>query len=77
MPWHGYGHMMFGGLMMMAFWILLLLSVVLIVRWPMISKGRSPGAPRTSSARQILEGRYARGGIDLEEFEERKRNLSD
>lgn len=76
MPWHGYGHMMFGGLMMLAFWVLLILAVVLVVRWLMGTPGHAPGAPRTSSAVHILEERYARGEFDREEFEERKRHLS-
>lgn len=76
MPWHGYGHMMFGGLMMLAFWVLLIVAVVLAVRWLMGTTGHAPGAPHTSSALHILEERYARGEIDCEEFEERKRQLS-
>lgn len=75
-PWHGYGHMMFGGLMMLAFWVLLILAVVLVVRWLMGTTGHAPDAPRASSALQILEERFARGEIDREEFEERKRHLS-
>ena len=76
MPWHGYGHMMFGGLMMLAFWVLLIVAVVLVARWLLGTTGHGPGASRTSSALQILEERYARGDIDREEFEERKRHLS-
>jgi len=80
--WHyggawGWGHMMFGGLMMVLFWGGLVLVIVLAVRW--LSQGRPGPGARLSSDRalEILKERYARGEIDREEFEERKRLLSE
>tara|TARA_R110002167_G_scaffold58377_14_gene165470 strand:+ start:1193 stop:1540 length:348 start_codon:yes stop_codon:yes gene_type:complete len=77
MPWHGYGHMMFGGLMMLAFWALLIVVILLLVRWLLGSTNHQlfPGL-RRSSALHLLEERFARGEIDLGEFQERKRHLS-
>jgi putative membrane protein len=70
--------MMFGGVMMIVFWGGIIVLIVLAVRW--LGTG-SPGVsgshfPR-KSPRQILEERFARGEIDKDEFEERKRLLSD
>jgi putative membrane protein len=80
--WHyggdwGWGHMMFGGLMMALFWGGIILVIVLAVRW--LSPGRpGPGEPHSSDqALAILKERFARGEIDREEFEERKRLLSE
>ncbi len=79
--WHhgwdwGWGHMLFGGLMMLVFWGGIILLIVLGVRW----LGRGPeghAGPRTRpTPLEILEERFARGEIDKEEFEERKRLLS-
>lgn len=73
-PMSGWGHMLFGGLMMLAFWGGIIVLVVLLVRW---LSGADAGARATgSSALRILEERFARGEIDKEEFEERKRLLS-
>jgi putative membrane protein len=69
--------MAFGSLMMFLFWGGIILIVVLAVRWS--STGSSPGAtqiPR-KTALEILQERFAPGDIDKEEFEERKRLLSD
>ena len=77
-PMPGWGHMMFGGLMMLAFWVLIIVLVVLLVRWLIGPQAGERGArAEASSALRILEERFARGEIDREEFEERKRLLSE
>ncbi len=80
--WHygwdwGSGHMIFGSLMMILFWGGLILLIVLAARWlgGRLSRDAGPAAPR-KLALDILEERFARGEIDKEEFEERKRLLS-
>ena len=80
--WHGggdWGHMMFGPLMMLVFVAVVIVLVVLAVRW---LGGARHGAAAGSGPRSdktpidILEERYARGEIDKDEFEERRRILS-
>lgn len=81
--WHpmsgwGWGHMMFGGIMMLLFWAAIIVLVVLLVRWLTGPHAHGQDAPpKRSSALQILEERFARGEIDKEEFEERRRLLSE
>lgn len=74
--WHdGWGHMAFGGLMMFAFWGGIIVLVVLAVRWiGGNSTGRTP--PAGNSALDILNQRFARGEIEKEEYEDRKKLLS-
>ncbi len=68
--------MVFGSLMMLLFWGAVVLAIVVAVRW-LGGSGRTDGPPAgASSALAILEERFARGEIDAEEFEERKRRLS-
>jgi putative membrane protein len=58
-----------------AFWILLIVGIVLLVVWA-IQKSKGAGTGRTEdSALEILKKRYARGEISKEEFEEKKRDL--
>lgn len=66
-PW-GIGMM----LMMLVFWGLIIVALVLGIRW-LARQGREP---RTDSALDILRQRYARGEINKEEFEAKKRDLS-
>ncbi len=61
----------FGMLFMVLFWVVLIVGVVFLVRWFL---GLS-GFTRGESALEILKKRYARGEINKEEFEERKRDL--
>lgn len=71
MPWHG---MIIGPIMMILMLAVVIAVVVLIVRWlggPPVAHRR---APRT--ALEILEKRFAKGEIDKDEFEEKKRLLS-
>ena len=78
--WHdgwGWGGMMFGGFMMIAFWGVIIVLIVLAVRW-LGSSSAQGRADSTSgkAALDILAERFARGEIDKAEFEERKRSLS-
>ncbi len=66
-PW-GIGMM----LMMLVMWGLVIVGLVLGVRW-LLAQGR---ASQPDAALDILRQRYARGEIDKEEFEARKRDLA-
>ncbi len=66
--------MILGGVMMIGFWALVFWAVVSLVR-------RSPdapppaAAPSARSAEEILAERFARGELDAEEFQQRRRAL--
>lgn len=79
--WMNFEHMgwgsgpggMLGFAPMALWWGVLILVVALIVKW-LLDAGtgrRSDGA-----AREILAERYARGEIDREEFQKRRRDLN-
>jgi putative membrane protein len=85
-PGYYHGHMwnggwyggLFGPLMMILFIALVVIGVVILVRglgW------REPGQGSTGASRDraldILKERFARGEIDKEEFEERRRALNE
>ncbi len=75
--WHGtwgWGHMVVGGLMMLLFWAAVIALIVLIVRW--LSGSAREQRPPDRSALEILEERFARGEIEREEFEEKRRLLA-
>ncbi len=63
----GVGMMLMG----LVFWALVLAALVLGIRW-LVTQGR---APQPDTALDILRQRYARGEINREEFESRKRDL--
>ncbi|ANK82033.1 MAG: hypothetical protein TEF_15475 [Rhizobiales bacterium NRL2] len=69
--------MIFGGIMMVLFWGGVIALIILLVRWLGSSHGQSftGGNGQRSSARHILDERFARGEIDREEYEERRRAL--
>jgi len=58
-------------LMMLVFWGLIIAGLVLGVRW-LAGQGRAAGR---DEALEILRQRYARGEIDKQEFDTRKRDL--
>jgi putative membrane protein len=72
----GWGmHPMWGAgmmLMMLVFWGVVIVGIVLGIRW-LVSQGRPPSS---DTALEILRQRYARGEIDKQEFEGKKRDLS-
>jgi putative membrane protein len=58
------------------FWFaLLVLVIVLLVVWITRRSGPTDGGGGGDDALRILEERFARGEIDREEFEERRRTL--
>jgi len=59
---------------MWLFWILLIVLVVWAVRAMTLNTNRT--GRRGGTALEILEGRYARGEIDKEEYEEKRRELT-
>jgi putative membrane protein len=76
----GWGWMILGPIMMIGVIAAIVAVVVLIVRW----LGGAPQSPHLThpsppgkAPLDILKERFARGDIDKEEFEERKRLLSD
>lgn len=62
--------------MMTLFWLLVLVALASVVRW-LWRSGSMVGAtrPQEESALDILKRRYARGEIEREEFEAKKRDL--
>lgn len=69
----GWGGMMGGGIGMILFWGLVILLIVLAVRGVGGFGGKSE--PPSPTPLQILQERYARGEIDKEEYEERRKAL--
>lgn len=71
MMWGNQGFM--GGFMWI-FWIAVIVGIILLVRW--IFQQNRPGEQKhEESSLEILKKRYARGEIDKEEFEQKKRDL--
>ena len=69
-----YGGHWFGGGFMWLFWILLIVVVVWAVKVAM--GGGNNSSEKQRSALDILKERYAKGEIDQEEFEQKRRDLS-
>ncbi|KAA3628288.1 MAG: SHOCT domain-containing protein [Proteobacteria bacterium] len=73
----GWGHMLFGSLMMLLFWGVIIVLIVAVVRW--LGGGSAQGgesAPARNRALEVLQERYARGEIDREEYEQKRRDLT-
>lgn len=66
----------FGWIFMALWWVLILVGIVALVKWMVSSfdTGRRDGA--SSRALDILKERYARGEIDDQEYQKRKRDLA-
>jgi len=62
-------------LTMLVFWGFLIAGVVLVVRWLAGQGGFVASRRRDNPALEILRERYARGEIERDEFEAKKRDL--
>jgi len=63
-----------GGLWMIAVWLIPIVLVVVLLRW-FSDRRPEPKHGDEGDARSILDARFARGEIDSSEYEERKRAL--
>jgi putative membrane protein len=64
--WHG-----FGGGIMWIFWVLL----VVLILWVVKTAAGQNSAGEQKSALEILQQRYAKGEIEREEFERKRKDL--
>lgn len=74
--WYG---MIFGPLFMILVLAVVIAAVVLLVRWiggPWQGAGSPHQPPHARTALDILDERYARGDIQKDEFEEKRRLIS-
>lgn len=67
---HGFGGM---GLGMIGFWVVGILILLLVIWFATRSFNQNTIDNRNKSALDILKERYARGEIDKQEFEEKKK----
>jgi putative membrane protein len=74
----GWGMGWFGGIFMIIFWVLVIVGLVFLIKWLVQSTKGDSGSVQSRSPRalDILKERYARGEIEKQEFDEKKRDLS-
>jgi putative membrane protein len=79
MPMHRWGMGWLWMLMGIAFWILIVLALAYLVKYlvQITRRGEGPTAAAPGSALDILKERYARGEINREEFQSRKKDLTE
>ena len=68
--WHWHGMGPWGWLIMFVFWALVILSIILVIR-----ATDRPHKQGNDQPLRILDERLARGEIDPEEYEERRRTI--
>ncbi len=75
MSWaDGYGWMGPGWIFMILFWALVIAGGIALVRW-LGMRNSGGGDTRRRTALEILQERYARGEIEREEYEQKRRDL--
>ncbi len=75
MHWYygGWGWGWAMGIVMLAFWALVVVAIVYFVRW--VAEGSRPVAARPGSALEVLNARYARGEITREQYLQMRQDL--
>ncbi len=79
--WGMMGPGMMGGFGMMGFMAIIWIGILGLIIWAVVTAVRRPGEPGnpnqpTDTALEILKRRYARGEINKEEFEDKKKDLA-
>ncbi|MEA2672929.1 MAG: putative rane protein [Chloroflexota bacterium] len=67
-----------GFLVVIVFWGLIITALVLGIRWLIRAdrRGQIPPPPATPDPLEVLRHRYAKGEIDEEEFDRRRKTLT-
>jgi putative membrane protein len=73
---YGYGMSWSGDILSLIFWIVVIVGIIFLIRRLFFSY-RPEGSGRTDgdTALDIIKKRYARGEIDKQEYEEKKRDM--
>ena len=71
----GFGWWWFMPIFMIIFWGLVIWGIVALVRGLSAPRGSDSASSRPDSALEVLKKRYARGEINKEEYEEKKKDL--
>lgn len=69
----GWGGMFFGPLVMIALIVLSVVAIVAVIRW--FTGERSSPQSGSRTPREILDERFAKGEIDREDYEARRKAL--
>ncbi len=69
-----WGNQEFMGVFMWIFWIAIIVGIIFLVKW-IVQQSRPGGQQQGENSLEILKKRYARGEIDKEEFEQKKKDL--
>jgi len=73
----GWGTGWFGGILMVVFWVLILVGLIFLIKLLIQSTNRDKSTGSGGNrALEILKERFAKGEIDKEEFESKKKDLS-
>ena len=73
--WHDMsGGMGMGWIFMVLVWGLIIAGIVVLVKWLMTQNSMGQ-VPPNKTAMEILQERYARGEIDRDEYEQKRRDL--
>jgi putative membrane protein len=74
---YGYGMGWIGGIFMIVFWVAIIVGIIFLIRWLFVASRTGAHGPAYGgdTALDILKKRYARGEIDKQEFEEKKKDL--
>jgi putative membrane protein len=71
MMWGNQGFM--GGFMWI-FWIAIIVGIIFLVKW-IVQQGKLSESNAYGNSLDILKSRYARGEIDKEEYDRKKKDL--
>jgi len=71
----GWGWGLFGVAHMLLWWVLIILGIVVLAKWLFGASSRRDDRPG-NRALEILAERYARGEINKEEYEHKKKDLA-
>ncbi|OFZ96506.1 MAG: electron transporter RnfE [Betaproteobacteria bacterium RIFCSPLOWO2_02_67_12] len=74
MGW-GWGWGMLGAVHMVLWWVLIVLGIAVLVKW-LVGSPRGGDRSGGRGALDILKERYARGEINKDEFEQKRRDLA-
>lgn len=67
-------HHGFMGDYMWIFWIAVLVGLIFLIKW-MVQQSKQGGKKPKQNPLEILKKRYARGEIDKQEFDQKKKDL--